>query len=76
MNRGGINVTEIPRVYVRIIFILLAGWIVGDISKLIVEVFDVPDAMLVIAAMPDCSCGMFAGGKGISAFDELDAFRS
>lgn len=71
-----IDAVGVSGVDVLVVFVLFADGIVCYVEKLIVEVFDVPDAMLVIAAVPDCSCGVFAGGKRISAFDELNAFRS
>jgi hypothetical protein len=41
--------------------------------ELFVEVVRAADAVLVIAAMPDFSWGLFAGGERVSAFDELNA---
>jgi hypothetical protein len=52
------------------------GWrIVGDVTKLIVIVQQIPDTMLMIAAMPYFFLCDFPGRKGISAFDELNTFR-
>ena len=58
---------------VWVVFVLFADGIVCYVEKLIAKVICVSDAVLMIAAVPDCSCGVFAGGKGVSAFDELNA---
>jgi hypothetical protein len=59
---------------VRIIFVSLATWIVCDVEELISKVVCVSYAMVVVSGVPDLSCRVFAGGKGVSAFDVLDAF--
>ena len=58
---------------VRIILVLFADGIVCNVNELMVEVIRISNAVFVMAAMPDFSCGLLAGGERISAFDVLDA---
>jgi hypothetical protein len=58
-ERDGVQAVWESGVDVRVVFKVLPGGIVGDVEELIVEVAGVPDAMLVVAAVPylpeDCS---------------------
>ena len=63
---------EVSGVDVGTVFIFFARGVVGDVARLIVEVFNIPDAMFVISGIPNCSFGMLMCSKGIAAFDELN----
>lgn len=58
---------------VWIVLVLFSSGVVLDVQKLAVEVVGVSDAMLVIAGVPDFSCGLLADCEGVSAFDVLNA---
>ena len=76
MSRGGIDAIAVSGVDMRIVFVLFAGWVVGDVKKLVAKVVCVSDAMVVVSAVPNFSRGLIADGKGVSALDELNAFCS
>jgi hypothetical protein len=71
----GVEAVKILRVDVGIVFVFLAGWVVLDVEELVVEVVGVSYAVLVVALVPDFSCGVLAGREGIASLDVLDAFR-
>ena len=56
MAGHGVQAFEELCVYVRVVPVLLAGGIVGDVAELVVEVVGVSDAVFMISAVPDCSC--------------------
>ena len=59
---------------VWVAFVLFTCWIVSNVEKLIVEVVGVPYAVLVVALVPDFSCGVLSGREGVASLDELNAF--
>jgi hypothetical protein len=59
---------------VRMAFVLFACWIVSDVNELIFEVVGISNAVLMVSAVPDFSCGLLADSEGIASFDELNAF--
>jgi apolipoprotein N-acyltransferase len=71
---NGIDAVLISGMYVRIVFILFACWIAADVDKLVFEVVGVSYAVLMIAAVPDFSCGLLTGCEGVATFDVLNAF--
>jgi hypothetical protein len=74
MIRDWVDAIEIFCADVWVLLILLAGWIVCDVDELTLEIFLVSNAVFVIAAVPDLSCGLFARGERVAAFDVLNAF--
>ena len=51
------------------------GWrIVGDVAELVVVIFEIANAMLVIAGVPDLLWCENPRGEGVSALDQLNAF--
>jgi hypothetical protein len=69
-----VEAVEIFGVDVWIVLVLFAGGVVLDVQKLSVVVVGVSDAVFVIAAVPEFSCGLFANCEGVSALNVLDAF--
>jgi hypothetical protein len=55
---------------------VLPRGVVGNVEKLTPKVTGVPDAMLVIAAVPNLPMRLIACCKGVASLDELDAFGS
>ena len=74
MARDRVDAVEISGVDVWIVFVVFAGWVISDVAQLILEVVIVSNVVFVITAVPDFSRGLFAGCKGISALDVLNAF--
>ena len=70
----GVEVVTIFGVDVGIVFAVFASGVVLDVEELGVVVVGVSDAVLVIAAVPDFSCGLWARCEGVAAFDVLNAF--
>lgn len=56
------------------VFVLFTSRVVSDVEELVVEVAGVSYAVLVIALVPDFSCGVLAGREGVASLDELNAF--
>jgi hypothetical protein len=69
-----VDAVVISGVDVWIVFVLSANRVALDVRELVVEVVCVSYAMFVIAAVPDLSGGVLAGGEGVSTFDVLNAF--
>src|SRR5258705_8821103 len=74
MAWDGVDAVEIFCVDVGIVFVVFACGVFCDVWKLGVVVAGVPDAVLVIAGVPDLSCELLTGCEGITAFDVLNAF--
>ena len=73
MDWTQVDAVGVSRVDVGIAFVLFAGWVVGDVEKLVAKVVCVSDAMVVVSAVPNFSRGLIADGEGITALDVLDA---
>ena len=56
-----------------ILFVAFAGGVAGYVEALFMKVFDISNAMFVIARVPYLSGRLFANREGVTAFDELDA---
>lgn len=74
-GRDGVDAVFVKSMDVGILCVVFASWVIGYVLALIVEVFAVSDAVFVMAGVPDLSCGLFADGEGVAAFDELYAPR-
>ena len=61
------------RVDVGIFGVVLAGWVVGYVVALAVEVFKITDAVFVMACDPYFSRRLIPDRVGVSALDELNA---
>jgi hypothetical protein len=58
---------------VWVVGVVFSGWVVGDVSKLILIVDCVGEAVRMISVLPEVALEVVADGEGKAAFDELDA---
>jgi hypothetical protein len=56
---------------VRVVYILLAGWVGSNVGELGAEIALDADTVFEVAGMPDYAVAR--GGMRVTAFDELDA---
>jgi hypothetical protein len=73
MRGDGVETVFVRCVDVWVVRIVFSGGVVGDVSKLILIVVCVGEAVRMVSVLPEIALEVVADGEGKTAFDELDA---
>jgi hypothetical protein len=73
MRVDGVETVFVRCVDVWVVGVVFACWVVGDVSKLILIVACVREAVRMVSILPEVALEVVADGEGKAAFDELDA---
>jgi hypothetical protein len=73
MRGDGVETVFVRCVDVGVVGVVFSGWVVADVSKLILIVACVSEAMCMISVLPDVTLEVAADGERKAALDELDA---
>jgi hypothetical protein len=73
MRGDSVETVFVRCVDVGVVRIVFSGWVVGDVSKLILIVACVRKAVRMVSVLPEVALEVVADGEGKAALDELDA---
>src|SRR5258705_100067 len=73
MRGDSVETVFVLRVVVGGVGVVFSGWVVGDVSKLILIVACVSEAVRMVSVLPEVALEVVADGEGKAALDELDA---
>src|SRR5258708_9210231 len=73
MRGDSVETVFVRCVDVGVVRIVFSGWVVGDVSKLILIVACVRKAVPMVSVLPEVALEVVADGEGKAALDELDA---
>jgi hypothetical protein len=73
MRGDGVETVFVRSVNVGVVGVVFSGWVVGYVSKLILIVACISEAMGMVSVLPEVALEVVADGEGKAAFDELDA---
>jgi hypothetical protein len=73
MHGDGVETVFVGCVDVGVGGVVFSSWVVGDVSKLILIVACVSEAVRMVSVLPRVALEVVADGEGKAALDELDA---